>query len=57
MSEAKDVVQQAIDQNPAEISDTVTDLLNNKVKEIINTKRIEVASDYFDNNKDTGADD
>lgn len=50
------IVQSAQDQDPSGMGDVVTDILNNKTREFINTTRKEVASDYF-GAKDTGAND
>lgn len=57
MADLDDVVTLAVDENPAELADTVKDILGAKTLDVINNKRKEIAADYFDGAKDTNDDD
>jgi hypothetical protein len=54
--ELRAVVDLSLDDNPAELSDTVTSILNNKTRSFINNTRKEIASSYF-TKQDPEADD
>lgn len=43
----RNIINHAMDENPAELSDVVSDILNSKTRELINNKRIEIAQNYF----------
>ena len=45
--EMKKIVDLAQEENPIDLTTTVKDILLNKTVDIINTKKTEIANDYF----------
>ena len=52
-----DVIRAAIDENPLEVQNTVSDLMLNKIRDAVELKKIEMAQQFFDAVPEDGWDD
>lgn len=43
-----DIIQAAIDENPLDVQNTVSDLMLNKIRDAVDLKKIEMAQQFFD---------
>lgn len=52
-----DVIRAAIDENPLDVQNTVSDLMLNKIRDAVELKKIEMAQQFFDAVPEDGWDD